>query len=268
LDAKKPSRELSVREILSLTFSLYRSKFIQFFLPFLIQGIILGILYYAITWAFPFPETPIIPTIPTTTFYYEELIPWFLSMISTLVVVFLLLLIIGNIVASVIVGFVVKNASDQIEKGTFNFSESFKFVITNLTSLIPAVFIVGILVAVGFLFFIVPGIIVGIMFSMVYPTIIVEQRGPLESLGRSKKLAGKRWLKILTLIIIYSIIVFVTTLIGSAIALPLINIHPIISPLITYSILAFVLPIFAIAITYLYYSMLTRENPQTIENPS
>lgn len=266
MDAKKPSRELSVSEILSLTFNLYRSNFTQFFLPFLIQGIIVGTLFYAITWTFPFPETPTIPTTPTTTFYYEELFPWFLSAISTLIVVIILLLIVGSIVASTIVGFVVKNASDQIEKGTFNFGDSFKFVISKLPSLIPAVFIVGILAVVGLLFFVVPGIIVAIMFSMIYPTIIVEQRGILESLGRSKKLAGNRWLKIFALIIIYLIIVIITTLIANVIAMLFSNIHPIISPLITYSMLAFVLPVFAIAITYLYYSMVARENPQTVEN--
>jgi len=63
-------------------------------------------------------------------------------------------------------------------------------------------------------------------------------------------------------------IVIVTGLIGSGIALLFSNIHPIISPLITYSMLAFVLPIFAIALTYLYYSMVARENTQTVENTS
>lgn len=226
----------------------------------------MGLLFYAITWAFPYPAAPTIPTAPTTIFYYEELIPWFISVVSTFIIVIFLLLLIGSVIASTIVGLVVKNASDYIEKGSFSFYENLKLVVSKLLILIPAVFIVGILVVVGFLFFIVPGLIFVIMFSMVYPSIIIEQNGILQSLARSKKLAGKRWLKIFTLLIIYFIIVIVAGLVGSGIALLFSSVHPIINPLITYSILAFVLPILAIAMTYLYYSMVARENTQKVEN--
>jgi hypothetical protein len=237
----------------------------HFFLPFLIQGILIGTLYYAITSTFPFPEPPTIPTSPSTIFFYEELLPWFLALISTLILIILLLALVSSIVNSAIAGVVVKNTSDQIEKGTFNLGISFNFAISKLPSLFPAQFIIGTLIVIGFLCFVVPGIIFAIMFILVIPIIIVEQRGAFESLGRSKQLVSKRWRKTFSLYLIVAIIMFTAFVIGNVLAIPL-SIHPIVNPLIIFIILAFVWPINFIAITYHYYSMVARENPQTVEN--
>ena len=174
--------ELSIDTILSLTFNLYRSKFLQFFLPFLISGIITGIFSYAIGSAFPLPEPPDIPTTPDTTFIYEVLGPWFFSLISTMVVIIILSGLVSWIVSTTVFGIITKNASDHIEKGKSDLGVSFKYAISKLQSLLPAQFIAGILIVIGMLFFIVPGIIVAIMFSLVIPTIIVEQKGIFESL--------------------------------------------------------------------------------------
>jgi len=255
LNVEKPSRELYVGEILSLTFNLYLSKFLQFFLPFLISGIIIGIFTYAITSSFP------IPTPPSATPSYEELIAWFFALLSTIIVIGILSGLVLWIVGTTTTGVVIKNASDQIEKGTSNLGVSFNFAIPKLPSLLVAQFVAGILIIIGMLLFIVPGIIIAIMFSLVIPTIIVEQKGPFESLGRSKKLVSNRWLKTLVLLLILGIIVLIVTGIANVLAMPFSNIHPIVNPLITNIMSAFVSPIYPIAITYLYYAMVAREIP-------
>ena len=111
------------------------------------------------------------------------------------------------------------------------------------------------------LLFVVPGIIIAIMFSLILPTIIVEQKGIFESLGRSKKLVSKRWLKTFALLLILGIIALIVNGGATVLAGPLSAIHPIVNSLITSIIAAFVSPIYPIAITYLYYSMVARENP-------
>jgi len=136
MNGEKPSRELSVSEIISLTFNLYRSKFLQFFLPFLISGIITGIFTYVITSSFPIPETPVIPASPSTTFYSEVLIPWLFSLISTVIVIGILSGLVLWLVGTTTTGVVIKNASDQIEKGTSNLGVSFNFAISKLPSLL------------------------------------------------------------------------------------------------------------------------------------
>ena len=261
MNGKKPSRELSIDTILSLTFNLYRSKFLQFFLPFLTSGIITGIFSYAIGSAFPLPEPPDIPTTPDTTFIYEVLGPWFFSLISTMVVIIILSGLVSWIVSTTVFGIITKNASDHIEKGKSDLGVSFKYAISKLQSLLPAQFIAGILIVIGMLFFIVPGIIVAIMFSLVIPTIIVEQKGIFESLGRSKKLVSKRWGTTFILMLISGIIYGIPIGIVNVLTTRLNTIHPIINPLITNTITAFLGPIIPIALIYLYYSMVARENP-------
>lgn len=255
MDVEKPSRELSVGEILSLSFNLYFSKFLQFFLPFLISGIIIGIFTYAITSSFPIPAPPI------ETPSYEELVTWFFALLSTIIVIGILLGLVSWIVGTTTSGVVIKNASDQIEKDTSNLGVSFNFAILKLPSLLVAQFVAGILTVIGLLLFIVPGIIIAIMFSLVFPAIIIEQRGAFESLGRSQKLVSYRWLKTFALLLILAIIVLIVSGIANVLAMPFSTVHPIVNPLITNIISSFVSPIFPIAITYLYYAMVAREIP-------
>jgi hypothetical protein len=210
---------------------------------------------YAITSSFP------IPTPPSAMASYEELIAWFFALISTIIVIGILSGLVLWIVGTTTTGVVIKNASDQIEKGTSNLGVSFNFAISKLPSLLVAQFVAGILTVIGLLLFIVPGIIIGIMFSLVIPTIIIEQKGAFESLGRSKKLVSKRWLKTFALLLILGIIVLIVIGIANVLTMPFSAIHPIVNPLITNIISAFVSPIYPIAITYLYYAMVAREIP-------
>jgi len=261
LNFEKPSRELSVGEILSLSFKLYRSRFLQFFLPFLISGIIIGISTYAITSSFPIPTPPSIPTSPGAPLPYEELIAWFSAFLMATIMIVGLSGLVLWIVGTTITGVVIKNASDQIEKGTSNLGVSFNFAISKLPSLLVAQFVAGILIAIGMLLLIVPGIIIAIMFLLALPAIIIERKGTLESLGRSKKLVSKRWLKTFALLLVLGIIVLIVNGVAIVLAIPFNFIHPIINPLVTNIISAFVSPIYPIAITYLYYAMVARENP-------
>jgi hypothetical protein len=261
LNVEKPSHELSIGEILSLTFNLYSSKFLQFLLPFLIAGIIMGISTYAITSTFPIPEPPAIPPSPSTTFYYEELVPWFFALISVIIVIGVLSGLVSWVVGTTTTGVVTKYASDQIEKGASNLSFSFNFAILKLPSLLVAQFVAGILFVIGLFLFVVPGIIIAIMFSLIIPAIIVEQKGAFESLGRSRKLVSNRWLKTFALLLVLGIIVMIVSGIASVLAIPFNSTHPIFGLLITNIIPTFIGPVYPIAITYLYYAMVAREIP-------
>ncbi|MDI6805985.1 MAG: hypothetical protein QMD20_04905 [Candidatus Bathyarchaeia archaeon] len=253
MNVGKPSRELSVSEIFSLTFNLYLSNFSQFFLPFLISGIITGISTYVIMSSFPLPTPP--------SAYASQLISWFFNFVSTLITIMVLLGLVTWIVGTITASIVIKCASDQIEKGASSISTSFNFVISKLPSLLIAQLVSGILTAIGLFLFLVPGIIIAIMFSLVLPVIVVEQKGAFESLGRSKKLVSNRWLKTFALMLIVGIIVIIVNLITKAVATPFIVIHPIVNTLVTNIISALISPISPIAITYLYYAMVAREIP-------
>jgi hypothetical protein len=255
LNTEKPSRELSIGEILSLTLNLYLSKFLQFFLPFLIAGIITGLSMYAIMSSFPLPEQP------SANAPYEEIFEWLVALLTTAILVTVLSALVTLIVTTPTTGIVTKYASDRIERGISNLGASLNFTISKLPSLLIAQFITGILTAIGMLLFFIPGIIISIMFLLIIPAIIVEQKGAFESLGRSRRLVRNRWLKTFVLILVVGIILGTVIGIVNLLTLPLNTTYPNISFLIINIAFSFVAPISPIAITYLYYAMVARETP-------
>ena len=250
---EKPSRELSIGEILSLTLNLYLSKFSQFFLPFLIAGMITSLSAYAIMSSFPLPKQP------NANAPYEEIFEWFVAVLSTIITVGVLSALVGWLVTAPTTGIATKYASDQIEKGTSNLGASLNFTISKLPSLLIAQFITGILTAIGMFLLFIPGIIIGIMFSLTIPAIIIEQKGAFESLGRSRRLVRNRWLKTFALQLILIVIGGIVIVIANLLATPLNVTYPNTNLIIISIASSFVAPISTIAITYLYYAMAARE---------
>jgi hypothetical protein len=158
-------------------------------------------------------------------------------------------------------GIVTKCASDQIEKSTSTLGASINFTMSKLPSLLIAQLVIGILTVIGLFLLFIPGIIITIMFSLIVPAIIVEQKGAFESLGRSRRLVSNRWLKTFALLLILGIIVVVVTVVVNLLATPLNFTYPNSNLIITSIASSFVAPISPIALTYLYYAMVTKEIP-------
>jgi len=252
MNVDKPQRELSVEEIISRSFRMYRARFVLFFMPFLVAAIITGTFASAIFWYLPLPSPP--PRGASLQVVTE----WALIFFSRLIVIVVLMGIVSWVIGAIATGTVVKCASDILEKGNSTLKEGFNFTMSKLASLLGAEIITSILTVIGLLFFIVPGLILMVMFSLVVPVIIVEQKGVFESLGRSRKLVGHRWLKTFALLIIVGLIMVAVSWITTTITTPLETTRLFISSIIT----AFVTPILPIATTFLYYSMVARELQQ------
>jgi len=264
---EKPSRELFVGEIISQTFQLYTTRFILFFSPFLVAGLITGIFYSALLSYLPLPAQPSPGAPPTVVF------EWLGAFFAALIVFIVLGGIVSWVISSIATGMVIKSASDILEKGGGTLQESFSFVMSRLPSLMVASLITGILTFIGFLLFVVPGIILLIMFSLVAPAIIIEQRGAFESLGRSNKLVSRRWLKTFVLLLVLYLIVGVISGIASVIVFPfgILNFTAptfvtgrtlIIGILVSTVVTSFAAPILPITTTLLYYSMVAKEASQ------
>lgn len=263
---EKPNRELSVGEIISGTFRLYTSRFVLFYVPFLVAGLIVGILTSTLFLSFPLPVQP------SPGASSAEVLQWFGSFISALIGLVIFGGIVSWIISSIATGMVVKSASDIIEKGAGNLQESFNFAMSRLLSLLAASVITGVLIFVGFLLLVIPGIILLIIFSLVVPAIIIEQKGVFDSLGRSSKLVSSRWLKTFALLIVVGLIIVVISLIVSVLLLPgyvFLAVPPFgngvdfaIRLIISSMVSSFVSPILPLAETMLYYSMVARESAQ------
>lgn len=145
----------------------------------------------------------------------------------------------------------------MLENGQANLQTSFHFTLTKVLYLLAASIITGILMILGFIALIIPGIILALMFSLVNPVIMFEGTGILESLSRSRVLVSKRWLKTFGLVLVLGIIVAAVNGVVVVITSPLGFVSPLVSGILT----AFITPIFAIAITLYYYSMKARTAP-------
>jgi uncharacterized membrane protein YvlD (DUF360 family) len=192
VESKKPKSELSIGEILSKTFYLYSRNFARYLIPFLSAGILTGLVAVAVR------PTIVMPVAPAQIYQIATLTSLFLSGI------------VSWIANSIAAGITIKFTSDLLERGQANLQTSFNFTLTKVLFLLAASIITGILVVLGLIALVIPGIILAIMFSLVYPVIILEGTGISESLSRSRDLVKDRWLKtfglLLVIVIIFGIV--------------------------------------------------------------
>ncbi|MBX5327080.1 MAG: hypothetical protein ACQXXH_07590 [Candidatus Bathyarchaeia archaeon] len=266
-EKQKPTRELTIGEIITQTFSIYSQKFTQYLIPFLAAGIITGLITMAIYYTIKIPTPPLSPPQNPTP---EEIANWlsqFSSYLAAVLASALLAGIIGWIINQITQGIGVKFTADTLEKGKADLRTSFNFTISKLLSLLAVSIITGILIILGVIAFIIPGIILAIIFSLVVPTIIIENTGTLESLSRSRLLVSHRWLKTFALLLILYLIIGIANILIGAIVFPFREAAPLASGILA----AFIQPILPIGLTLYYYSMIARatpqETPQTTQTP-
>jgi hypothetical protein len=257
LNLQRPSRELSIEEILTYTFDIYSRNFAVFVIPLLIASLISGMLSV--------PILSYVSEISQIDFTGPLDVVWsqLWNFILTLLASALLLSIISWILGSVISGVCVKSASDLIERGKASLRESFNFTIYKLPSLLIATLIAGIFTVLGLIALIVPGIIISIMFYLVVPVIMIENMGALDSLSRSGRLVNNRWLITFVIALIMGLVIGIAALILNFIMAPL----GIYRSLAGSLIIALVEPIFPISLTVYYYSLLAKEQQQRIPPP-
>jgi hypothetical protein len=184
---------------------------------------------------------------------------WFSSFFAALFFIAIVFGVISWVIGAIATGMVIKGASDVLVKGGGTLQESFSFAMSRLGSLLGASLLTGILILVGTLLFVIPGIILAIMFSLVVPAIIIEEKNVFESLDRSRRLVSNRWSDVFVIFLIVGIIIFAvsgTLSLGNFIIFRFGTIPLAISTMIA----SLITPIVPLVSTSLYYSMLARES--------
>lgn len=241
------SRELGFGEVFSKTFSVYRRDFAKYFLLFAIVGAIVQVVTTLAQQAFVLPMLPLNPTSQQLTSYLSALFGALFLLIAVIVLV--------NIIFSTIAqGSAIKIASERITKGQVNFGASIRFVASRLLSIWALSIIVGIIVFLGIIALIVPGIILAIMYCLALPVLLIENEGVFDSMSRSRVLVKHRWAKTLGIFIVLLIIVLIASLIVGAITAP----FGIIGTMINGILSAFFQPLFPILLGVYYHSNLSR----------
>jgi hypothetical protein len=119
--------------------------------------------------------------------------------------------LLGNMLCQ---GALTKSVSEIYLGHEITVGQAYKFVLPKLLTLIGAGFLVGLIVWLGFIMCIVPGVIFGLWFALTTPSIIVENLRATKGMSRSKALASGNLGKIFC-------VGFLVILITWAISIPL-----------------------------------------------
>jgi hypothetical protein len=251
------ARELSLGEVLSKTFELYRLDFTKYFVIFAVVEVIIGVVTALAQHAFVLPTLHSNPT-------SQQVFDWFPGFLGALIPLVAAIFIVSVVFFPLAQGSAIKLASEQIEKGKADIGTSVRFAASRLLWIWALSIVVGIIVVLGFIALIVPGIILAIMFALSFPVLIIENKGVLYSMGRSRELVGRRWLKTFATFLVLGIIVIIASAIVGVISGPLGIASPVVNGLLS----AFYQPLFPILLVVYYYSNRARISPGQANQPS
>ncbi len=162
---------------------------------------------------------------------------------------------IASLVASLyLTGVMVRIVQDVEADGRVDASagELLSSITPKLWSLLLLSIVVGILIFVGFIFLIIPGIFLALMWAVAVPAMVAEDRGVFDSMSRSAELTkGNRWRMLGLLILIY---VLMLVIFGVVLLLALIT--PILGVIVGLLVAIVVYPYIAIIFAVLYYELL------------
>ena len=228
MSSLKPTKELGIGEIMSLSWELYKKHLTNLVIPFIVSGVIA----FTLTHSLPLVLRP-------WTAGEAIYIAWALALALTAIII--------SIVNLLVAGVVIKYVGDVIEGGSPTLGSAIGHATKRMLDLIVASLLVGIIVSAGLLLLIVPGVILGIVFMLTVHVVVLEGRGPVEALARSRRLTSRRWAKAFLLLLIMGVVSLVAGLI----------------PFVGLLVSIFANPYFTVMLTFFYYSMRAREAPPT-----
>jgi hypothetical protein len=251
-------RELSLGEVFSKTFDLYWQGFTKYFVLFLLVEAIIGVVTATAQHAFILPMN-ILPSNPTP----QQVFDWLRVFFGALIPLVAAIGAVNIVFFPIAQGGAIKLASEQIEKGQAELGASIRFAALNLPWIWALNILVGVIVILGFIALIIPGIILAIMFSLVLPVLLIENKGVLGSMGKSRELVGHRWLKTFATFLVLVIIVIICSAIVSAVSGHFGFASPVVNALLS----AFYQPLSPILAVVYYYSNLARITPAPTGQP-
>lgn len=178
-----------------------------------------------------------------------------------------LIYFIASLVATLYIqGVLARIVQDVREDGKVDWTvgELLKSITPKLLPLLGLTIVVGILVSIGLILFIIPGIILALIWFVAVPVLIIEDKGVFDSMSRSGELTkGNRW-RIFGLMLVVYVGVFVVFLIAGLVAAAL----PILG-LIAFVVLAVIVyPWIAVVVPTVYYALAGAKGQATPAMPA
>jgi hypothetical protein len=187
-------RPLSFGEILDGAFVLYRRHFSTFFttaiIPLLPVALLWGVFGYLTGGAGEF----------TASFGLLFLAVYPVMIVGTMLVW----------------GALIHETSRAVEGGSIDRGEAYRVSLRRMLPGIAAGFLFLILCGLGMVLLIVPGILVCIALFATWHVVVIEGRGPVEALSRSRELARGAWGRIFGVMLVATIIIMIPSMLVGA----------------------------------------------------
>jgi hypothetical protein len=178
----------------------------------------------------------------------------------------LIYFIVAVIATLYIQGVLSRIVQDVREDGKVDWTvgELLKSINPKLLPLLGLSIVVGILVSIGLIFFIIPGIILGLIWLVAFPVMVIEDKGVFASMSRSGELTkGNRW-RLFGLMIVVYVGIFIVTFIAGLIAaaLPILGV-------VAFVVLAILIyPWLGVLIPTAYYALVGAKGQSTPAMPA
>lgn len=165
---------------------------------------------------------------------------------------------IGNLLIPIAQGAIALIVAATVERGeTLDVGQAYRGTKGRKRSLIAVQIASGLLVGIGFILLIVPGLIALAWTAVCVPVVVIEQVGYSKAIDRSRALAAGRWMPVLgTLLLTWGLVLLL--MIGTGFVIGTLNSGGPVVDLAVDLLAAFVLPIPAIAMALLYYDLRVR----------
>jgi hypothetical protein len=207
-----PTPEKGVADILAEAFQLYRKHaktlLITCALLFVPASIIKSLALAAILG----PTIALATAADPTATLAGGLGVYLFGLLGTLVTAFFLY----GIIVPLTNGALTITVADRILGGNAEWREVWMLLFRRLGKLLSAVIPAAIVVAIGFVFFVIPGLVLGLLFAFVSPVVLIEGIGGRAALERSTTLVRSDWLRVTLVVLVFGLLRGVAQVVASA----------------------------------------------------
>ena len=124
--------------------------------------------------------------------------------------------LIGAIISQLLTGALTRGAAGALTGRPVDVGASYRYAFSRLGGLIGLAILIAIVVSVGFVLLIIPGVIFLVFLSMAVPAFVIERRGVIDSMSRSWNLvSGSFWHVLGAIIVAYILIYIVSSILGA-----------------------------------------------------
>jgi hypothetical protein len=114
--------------------------------------------------------------------------------------------LIGVMIQQLLTGALTRGAAGSLVGRPVDVAASYRYALSRLGGLIGLAFLIALVVGVGFVLLIIPGIIFAVFLSMAVPSFIIERRGVTDSMSRSWNLVRGSWWHVLLVVVVAAIL--------------------------------------------------------------